>query len=214
MLKRIGWIAPASSTMASVWTEKNYDLSVGFKFKGKLAMKNGYNNYYGEWCSAYFGNEDANLELRIRNDDTTPTDNDKDNTFTAYIIHNGKTLASSDLVTLPNGEYELSYKDGKVSVNLGGTAIKWTLEGTETVTTSVDVADADLYNAKLGLRLTGNYCPNGRQWSAISLESLAGSGSNGAVSTGDARNIVFPAAVMLISAVAVAFVSIRKKSIA
>lgn len=193
----------------TVWTAKNYDLSGGFKFKGKLAMKNGYNNYNGEWCSAYFGNEDVNLELRVRNDDTTPSDSDKDNTYTAYIIYKGKTLASCDLVTIPNGEYELSYKDGKVSVNLGGSALKWTLEGTETTATSVDVADADFVNAKLGLRLTGNWCPNGRQWSEISLVSLA-SGS-GAVSTGDARNIVFPAAVMLVCAVAVAFVSLRKK---
>ncbi len=189
----------------TIWTTKNYDMSGGFKFKGTLAMKNGYNNYFGEWCSAYFGNELVNLELRIKND--TTNNDDKDNTYTAYILYNGKELASSDLLVLPNGEYELTYKDGKVAVSLGGVALKWTLTaGGEA--TSVDVAGANFSNAKLGLRLTGNYCPNGRKWSAISLTSLSG---NAAV-TGDARNIVLPAVVMLVCAVSVAFVLLKKKS--
>ena len=191
----------------TIWTTKNYDMSGGFKFKGTLAMKNGYNNYYGEWCSAYFGNELANLELRIKND--SPDNNAKDNTYTAYILYKGEELASSDLLVLPNGEYELTYKDGKVSVSLGGVALKWTLTaGGEA--TSVDVAGADFTYAKLGLRLTGNWCPNGRKWSVISLTSLSGKG--GAATTGDARNIVVPAVVMLVSAVSAAFVLLKKKA--
>jgi len=189
----------------TIWTVKNYDMSEGFKFKGTLAMKNGYNNYYGEWCSAYFGNERVNLELRIKND--SPNNEVKDNTYTAYLLYNGEELASSDLLVLPNGEYELSYKDGKVSVSLGGVALKWTLADSSEAT-SIAVEGADFTNAKLGLRLTGNYCPNGRKWSAISLTSLSG---NAAV-TGDARNIVIPAVVMLVSAVTAAFVLLKKKA--
>ncbi|MBQ2704455.1 MAG: hypothetical protein IJF58_02780 [Clostridia bacterium] len=191
----------------TIWTTKNYDMSGGFKFKGTLAMKNGYNNYSGEWCSAYFGNERENLELRIRND--TTSENKNDNSYTAYILYKGEELASSDLLVLPNGEYELTYKDGKVSVSLGGVALKWTLTaGGEA--TSVDVAGADFTYAKLGLRLTGNWCPNGRKWSVISLTSLSGKG--GAATTGDARNIVVPAVVMLVSAVSAAFVLLKKKA--
>jgi len=193
----------------TVWTAKSYDLSGGFKFKGTLAMKNAYNNFYGEWCSVYFGNENDNLELRIRNDSESNAEGEKDNTYTAYILYAGVELASADLLTLPNGEYEVTYKDGKVNVSLGGVAITWTLaDGSESGV--VTIPDPELYNAKLGLRLTGNYGPrNSRRWSAISLASLS---SKGAAVTGDARNLVIPACVMLVSAVAVAFVLIRKKS--
>ncbi len=192
----------------TVWTVKNYDMSEGFTFKGTLKMKNGYNNYNNEWCSAYFGTEDENLELRIRNDDTTPTDADKDNTYTAYLLYKGEEIASSDLTVLPNGEYELTYVNGKVSVNLGGVAISWTPADGSAATTSVAVdAKETLYNAKLGLRLSGNWCPNGREWSVISIEKISKSG----VHTGDSRNLVLPACVMLLSAVAVAVVLGKKK---
>jgi len=200
-------IAEGNSTY-TIWTVKSYDLSEGFKFKGTLAMKNSYANYYNEWCAAYFGNEDVNLELRIRNDDTTPGDADKDNTYTAYLLYNGKELASYDLLVLPNGEYELTYKDGKVSVSLGGVAISWTLaDGSQSTAVAVD--GIDLNNAKLGLRLSGNYARYVRKWTGVSLAPLSATGGDG-VKTGDARNLVIPAVVMLVSALAAATLFFKK----
>ena len=205
------FVVPEGNGTYTIHTVKSYDLSAGFKFVGTLAMKNGYNNYYNEWCSAIFGNDESNFELRIRNDDTTPSDADKDNTYTAYIYCNGSELASYDLVTAPNGEYEVVYADGKVTVALGGSVIEWTLAD-GSVATSVGV-DADLSNAKLGLRLMGNYARLVRKWSGVSLSPLGsnGSGIGGGVDTGDARNIVFPAVVMLVSAFAAAALLINKK---
>ena len=202
------FVIPSGQVTKTAWTVKNYDLSGGFTFKGTLAMKNGYNNFYGEWCSAYFGDKEKSLELRIKND--SANNNQKDNTYTAYIMFKGKELASYDLLTLPNGEYEFSYAGGKVAVSLGGTAIKWTLaDGTESTTVPVEGADVILANAKLGLRLSNNYAPNGRKWSAISLASLEGGSIN---KPGDARNIVIPACAMLVCAVAAAFVLIKKRA--
>ena len=73
--------------------------------------------------------------------------------------------------------------------------------------TAINYDGSVLTNAKLTLRLTNNWCANGRKWSKISLAPLSASG----VVTGDARNIVVPVVVMLVSVVAVAFVLMRKK---
>ena len=157
----------ATQNTYTIWTAENYDFSDGVVFKGTLAMKNGYNNYYGEWCSVYLGTATSNLELRIKNDDDT-ADNEKDNTYTAYLLYNGAELASCDMHTSINGQYQLTYANGKVNVKLGGADIIWTLTN-QTTSTKVDV-NANLSNAKLGLRLSGNWAPEGgRRWSGISL---------------------------------------------
>ncbi|MBQ2704610.1 MAG: leucine-rich repeat domain-containing protein [Clostridia bacterium] len=163
------FVISSSQVTRTIWTTKNFDFSEGFSFKGTLTMKNGYNNYYGEWCSAYFGTETKNLELRIKND--SPNNSIKDNTYTAYILYNGQELATYDLTTLPNGEYEVTYKESKVSVRLGGVMLNWTL--TDGTTATEIPVTAALTNAKLGLRLTGNYGPqNGREWANISIKSI------------------------------------------
>jgi len=160
----------------TIWTVKNYDLSDGFIFKGQLKMKNAYNNYYGEWCSAYFGTDEVSLEIRIKND--TIEDNVPLNTYTAYIFYNGVRLARHSLSTEPNGKYVVAYADGKVSVNLNGIPLQWTLIDGGDTTNEVPV-DADLANAKLGLRLSGNYGPrNSRHWSEIYLASICQSEHN------------------------------------
>jgi len=200
--------APSDNAKYIIETKKSYNLSKGFAFNGTLVFKNGYTNYYGEWCSAIFGDAVNTLELRIRNDSHDGVE--KDNTYTAYIVVNGEEIASSDLTLLPNGEYEVKYHDGKLIVSLGGTALEWTLaDGTEKVT-AINYDGSVLTNAKLTLRLTNNWCANGRKWSKISLAPLSANG----VVTGDARNIVVPVVVMLISVVAAAFVLLRKKTLA
>jgi len=157
----------ATQNTYTIWTTENYDFSDGVVFKGTLAMKNSYLNFYGEWCSVYLGTATSNLELRIKNDDDT-ADNEKDNTYTAYLLYNGAELASCDMHTSINGQYQLTYANGKVNVKLGGADIIWTLTN-QTTSTKVDV-NANLSNAKLGLRLSGNWAPEGgRRWSAISL---------------------------------------------
>jgi hypothetical protein len=81
-------------------------------------------------------------------------------------------------------------------------------DGTQSTSVAVDATEI-LYKAKVGLRLSGNYCPNGRKWSVISLAPL--SKGEGGVATGDSRNIVIPACLLLVSAVAAAFVLGKKK---
>jgi len=152
----------------TIWTNQSFNVDDGFTFKGTLKMSNGYNNCYGEWCSAYIGTASENLELRIRNDYRTG-DEDKDLTYTAYLLYNGTELASYDLNTSCNGAYEVKYKDGKVTVKLADAEINWTLAN-RSKSTTVTLTNADFSNAQIGLRLSGNWGPeNGRMWSAISL---------------------------------------------
>ncbi len=199
------FVAPNDQSSYTITTIKSYNLSNGFAFGGTLAMKNGYTNYYGEWCSASVGDGFDTLELRVKND--TTSSNPGDNTYTAVLLHNGEELATSDLTLIPNGEYELKYYNGKVSVTLGGVVLDWNLSSGGK-STSIAYDGAGLKNARLSLKLTNNWCPNGRKWSNVYLAPL----SNGGVVTGDSRNIVVPALIMLFSSIAVAFV-LTKKSV-
>ncbi len=191
-------------------TVNSYDLSDGFKFKSNLVMKNHYSNYYGEYCSMYVGGQ-TGLELRIQQDKEGRGSNAF---YNGYLLYNGVEIASADLLNAPNGEYEIIYKDGKVTVNLQQAPITWTLAD-KTTATSVSIADADFSNAKLGLRIAGNYAsPESlRNWNSYSLSAVS-DGSNGAGSvggTGDARNIVIPAVAIVLGACAVAFVAKSRK---
>ena len=199
-----GTFGVGSNNKKTVWTVKSYDLSGGFKFSADLKMKNTYNNYEGEYCSIYIDDPISGLELRVQNRKGVAM-------YDAYLYLAGKELGSFDLINDPNGEYEIVYKDGKVTVNYKANAIAWKLADGST-STSVSVADADFSNAKIGLTLQGNWCPAGeRKWKTYSIASLAADGS-GTGGTGDARNIVVPAVVLVISACAVAFVATRKKT--
>ncbi|MBQ2704853.1 MAG: leucine-rich repeat protein [Clostridia bacterium] len=153
----------------TIWTNQSFNVDDGFTFKGTLKMSNGFNNCYGEWCSAYIGTASENLELRIRNDYRESDVPGKDMTYTAYLLYNGTELASYDLNTSCNGVYEVKYKDGKVTVKLADAEINWTLAN-RSKSTAVTLANADFSNAQIGLKLAGNWGPeNGRKWSAISL---------------------------------------------
>ena len=191
----------------TIYTVKAYDLSGGFKFSSDLLMKNGYgNNAYGEHCSMYVGEEGTGLELRIQNVKGQAL-------FTAHLLYKGEELATYDLINAPNGVYEIVYNDGKVTVNLDGNAIAWKLADSST-STSVAIKDADFTNTKLGFRVAGNYHPTDRYWMNYSLSAISGGKGTGTGTggTGDARNIVVPAVVLVISACAVAFVATRKKT--
>ena len=169
MFSKMGeFVTPSGMDTRTVWTNKSYNLSSGFVFYGSLYMKNGYNNFYGEWCSAYFGTDGKCLELRISNDQKV--NGPKDNTYTAYLIYNGTELATCDLSTDPNAAYKLNYDEGSVTVQFNERTLNWTLPDGK-VATSVAVNDTEylLANAKLGLKLSNNYCPNGRKWSNIVL---------------------------------------------
>lgn len=196
--------APNDNAKHTIETKKSYNLSNGFSFKGTLVFKNSFTNYYGEWCSAIFGDALNNLELRIRNDSHDGEKDDK--TYTAYLLSNGEQLASYDLTLMPNGEYQVKYSNGKVVVSLGGSEIVWTLaDGSKSAAVTYD--GSVLKNAKVTLSLTNNWCPNGRKWSNISLSPLS---SNG-VATGDGRNLVLPIVVMVVAVVAAVALLILKK---
>lgn len=152
----------------TIWTTRSFDLSAGFKFKGTLNMKNDFNNFYGEWCSVYFASETDIVELRIKNDSIEGS-TEKDNTYTACIVHNDDMLATYDLYTLPNGEYEVLYEDGKFSVAFNDVEINWSV-GFNTVK-EIPLA-VNFTNAKVGLKLENNWYPNGREWESISLSPL------------------------------------------
>jgi len=197
--------APADNSKYVIETKKNYNLSNGFAFKGTLVFKNGYTNYGGEYCSATFGDALNTLELRVRNDSHSGSKDD--NSYTAYLVANGEEIASSDLMLLPNGEYELKYNNGKVIVSLGGTVLEWKLaDGTDKVT-AVNYDGSVLKNAKISLRLVNNWCPNGRKWSKISLSPISSSG----VVTGDSRNLVLPIVILAVSVAAAGVLIVLKK---
>ena len=197
--------APNNNSKYVIETKKSYNLSNGFAFKGTLVFKNSFTNYYGEYCSAIFGDAFNTLELRIRNDSHDGVKDDK--SYTAYLLSNGEEIASSDLMLLPNGEYELKYSNGKVIVSLGGTTLEWKLvDGTEKVT-AVAYDGSVLKNAKISLRLVNNWSTNGRKWSKISLSPISSSG----VVTGDSRNLVLPIAVFVVSIIAAGALIVLKK---
>ncbi len=192
-----------SKTPKFITSKAKYDFSQGFEFKSNLVMKNGYTNYYGEWCSVYFGNTATGLELRIKNIEGQGL-------YTAHLLYEGSELASYDLANLPNGEYAVSYKDGKVVVTLDGVAIGWKLSDNST-STSVAVNLDKLVNDTISYKIEGNYHNTDRYWKGFRLAPVgAQGGANG--STGDLRNIVIPAVVLVVSAIAAAFVATRKKS--
>ncbi len=187
----------------SIFSKIKYDFSEGFEFKSTLTMKNGYTNYYGEYCSVYFGDVDKGLELRVQNV--------KDQgLYKGYLYFEGKEIATYELVNMPNGEYTITYKDGKVTVALDGVAIGWTLSDKST-STSVAVDLSDLTNDTVGYRVAGNYHNTDRYWKGFRL-APAGTGSNGGNgSTGDARNVVIPAIILVLSAFVAVFTVTRKK---
>ncbi len=193
-----------SKTPKVITSKVKYDFSQGFNFKSTLVMKNGYTNYYGEWCSVYFGNTATGLELRIKNVEGQGM-------YTAHLLYGGEELASYDLVNAPNGEYAVAYKDGKVSVTLEGVAISWTLKDKSTAT-SVAVNLDELINDTVSYKIEGNYHNTDRYWKGFRLAPASGKGSGGTGgTTGDARNFVIPAVALVASACAVAFVATRKK---
>lgn len=196
------------SGSADIFSVKSYDLSGGFKFASKLVMKNGYNNFGGEYCAMYVGEPGTGLELRIKQD------NEGRGTsafYNGYIYYGGEKVATVDLLNDPNGTYEIRYSGGKVSVYLKDTAIAWTLADGST-STSVTLDNPDFNNVKLGFNIKGNWHPSDRYWMGYSLAPLGSSGGNGAGGTGDTRNIVVPVCVMVASVCALAFVLTRKKS--
>ena len=195
------------SGSADIFSVKSYDLSGGFKFASKLVMKNGFNNFGGEYCAMYVGEPGTGLELRIQQD---KEGRGNSAFYNGYIYYGGEKVATVDLLNDPNGTYEIRYSDGKVSVYLKDTAIAWTLADGST-STSVTLNNPDFSNVKLGFNVKGNWHPSERYWMGYSLAPLGSSGT-GAGGTGDTRNIVVPVCVMVASVCALAFVLTRKKS--
>ncbi len=192
------------TTKKTIWTAKAYDLSGGFKYSSRLYFKNGYNNYYGEHAAIYIGDIDVGLELRIQN-------NKGSGMYTGYLYLGGKEIATADLYNAPNGGWEIVYQNGKVTVNQDENPTTWTLADS-TKTTTVDISSADFSKAKIGMHIEGNYTEADRRlWNTYNLSALSGSGSP-VQGTGDTRNIVIPAIVLVMSACAVAFIAIRRKS--
>ncbi len=182
-----------------------YNLSEGFKFSAKLAFKNSWTNYYGEYAAMWVGGGKNGIELRVKNITGQGL-------YTAALLINGEEVGTADLTNAPNGVYEMVYSDGKVSVILEGTPITWKLAD-ESSTTSIAVSDVDLVKTNLGFRIAGNYSdPNARAWGNYSLAPVAADGSDVPGSTGDVRNIVIPAIAIVLGATAVAFVITRKKA--
>ena len=205
-----GYFSPGSNTSSSktITSKTAYYLKDGFKFAGKLLFKNSFNNYGGEYVSMYVGDPITGIELRIANVRGQGM-------YTGHILVKGEEVAKADLLNAPNGVYELVYKNGKLTVNLEGAAIKWTLADAST-STSVAINDVDLNKVTLGFRIAGNWSTaEERQWSNYSLSPVSG-GSNGTNgtngTTGDARNLVIPAVALVLGACAAAFVAKAKKA--
>ena len=168
-------------------------------------FKNAFTNYYGEYASMFVGDPVTGIELRIANVNGQGM-------YTGHILVKGEEVAKADLLNAPNGVYELVYKNGKLTVNLEGAAIKWTLADAST-STSVAINDVDLNKVTLGFRIAGNWSnADARNWSNYSLSPVSG-GSNGTNgTTGDARNLVIPAVALVLGACAAAFVAKAKKA--
>ena len=202
-----GYLSPGKNTngVKTITSKTAYYLKDGFKFAGKLLFKNSWTNYYGEYASMYVGDPVTGIELRIANVNGQGM-------YTGHILVKGEEVAKADLLNAPNGVYELVYKNGKLTVNLEGAAIKWTLADAST-STSVAINDVDLNKVTLGFRISGNYSSaDARQWSNYSLAPVSG-GSNGTNgTTGDARNLVIPAVALVLGACAAAFVAKAKKA--
>ena len=202
-----GYFSPGKNTngVKTITSKTAYYLKDGFKFAGKLLFKNSFNNYGGEYVSMYVGDPITGIELRIANVRGQGM-------YTGHILVKGEEVAKADLLNAPNGVYELVYKNGKLTVNLEGAAIKWTLADAST-STSVAINDVDLNKVTLGFRISGNYSSaDARQWSNYSLAPVSG-GSNGTNgTTGDARNLVIPAVTLVLGACAAAFVAKAKKA--
>ncbi len=209
-----GKLISGQGSVFNVNTKIDYDLSNGFEFKSTLKFKSHYANYYGEYCSMYVGPVETGIEVRIQNVKGSGL-------YTAKLYYGGEEIATYDLTNAPNGEYMLRYKDGKVTVTLGGAAIKWTLADTSTAT-DVAISDADfLKNASVGFRIVGNYSGgSNRNWSGFYLAPVStsnggngdNSGAGGVGGTGDARNLVIPAVAIVFGVCTVAFVSVRKRN--
>ncbi len=192
-----------SKTPKVITSKAKYDFSNGFKFKSNLVMKNGYTNYYGEWCSVYFGNTATGLELRIKNIEGQGL-------YTAHLLYEGNELASYDLANMPNGDYEITYNKGKVSVTLDGVAISWKLADKSTAT-SVAVNLDKLVNETVSYKVEGNYHNTDRYWKGFYLAPAGKSSSGANGSTGDVRNLLIPAIAIVASACAAAFVARSKR---
>ncbi len=156
----------------SISSKDTYNLSGGFVFKSTLTFNNYFGNYYGEHAAMYVGSVGTGLELRVYNVSGSKA-------YNAYLYYAGQQLASYDLAAAPNGEYTITYKNGKVSVTLGGTAINWTLADT-TAATEIALAGADFSNVTIGFRIAPNYTKNItlRNWTGVYLEAFPVSDSS------------------------------------
>ncbi len=162
-----GW-----SRVYSIASKDTYNLSGGFVFKSTLTFNNYYGNYYGEHAAMYVGDIGSGIELRIYNVSGSKA-------YNAYLYYAGQQLASYDLAAAPNGEYTITYENGKVSIALGGTAINWTLADS-TTSTEISLAGADFSNVTIGFRIAPNYTKNItlRNWSGVYLEAFPVSDSS------------------------------------
>ncbi len=210
-----GGFAAPDQTKNTITTVKTYDLSGGFKFSSKLTFQNHFSNYYGEYASMYVGDPETGLELRIQQD---KEGRGNAALYNGYLLYNGAKIATADLLNAPNGVWEITYKDGKVSVTLKDTAVTWTLNDKSTAT-SVTLDSPDFKAAKLGLHIEGNWGNGYRNWKNYSINTVSGSGGQGGSGgaggvggTGDARELVVPAVAIVLGACAVAFVVKSRKA--
>ena len=189
----------------TIWTAKAYDLSGGFKFSSKLQFKSYYTNYWGEHASIYIGEKDVGLELRIKNRSGIGM-------YDGFLYFGGQEIAKVDLMNAPNGVWEIVYKNGKVTVNLGNAPVTWTLADNST-STSVSIPNADFSRVNIGLYVHGNWStPDRRNWSTYNLSAVSGGSGGANGSTGDTRNVVIPAVAIVLGVCAVAFVAKSKKA--
>ncbi len=193
------------NTIASV---KTYNLSEGFKFASTLTFKNHFSNYYGEYASMYVGDPETGLELRIQQD---KEGRGNGAFYNGYLFYNGKEIASVDLLNTPNGKWEITYKNGKVTVTQADVAVKWTLTDKSTAT-SIAIDNPDFKAVKLGFHIEGNWANGYRYWKNYTINTVSASGGAGGVGgTGDARNLIIPAVAFVLGVCAVAFVAKNRK---
>ncbi len=198
-------------TKNTITSVKTYNLSKGFKFASTLTFKNHFSNYYGEYASMYVGDPETGLELRIQQD---KEGRGNSAFYNGYLLYNGEEIASVDLLNAPNGKWEITYKNGKVTVTQADAVVKWTLADKSTATT-VSLDNPEFEAVKLGLHIQGNYCNTNRYWKNYSITNASGGGAGSAVGgvggTGDVRNLVIPAVALVLGVCAFAFVTKSRK---
>ncbi len=158
-----GMFVSGYSSVFSINTKTDYDLSDGFELKSTLQFKSSHNNYKGEYAAMYAGEVGSGIELRIYNVSGQDL-------YTAKLYCGGVQVGEHDLGNAPNGVYSLVCKNGVAMVLHDGVTLDWTLTD-NTVSNAISITDTFfLYNASVGFTLGGNGSgKENRNWSGFYL---------------------------------------------